>query len=98
MQLVAYNTNGDLFRAQSVVESDIERDKERMKSDTVEELTFQVMSDDEFDQYLESLPKPIIPDPDEELAEAITNATTLPELKAALLGNGTLARVKGRAK
>lgn len=44
-------------------------------------------------------PTPIvIPDPDEEIAEAIQAATTLSELKAALLGNGKLARVKGKMK
>lgn len=41
---------------------------------------------------------PIPSDPDVELAEAITNATTLAELKTALLGNGGLARVKGKLK
>jgi hypothetical protein len=38
------------------------------------------------------------PDPDEELAVAIQAATTLDELKTALLGNGKLARVKGKMK
>lgn len=39
------------------------------------------------------------PDPDAELATAITNATTLEELKKALTGtNGNLARVKGKLK
>jgi hypothetical protein len=37
-------------------------------------------------------------DPDAELAAAIQAATTLTELKAALLGNGKLARVKGKLK
>lgn len=41
----------------------------------------------------------VTPDPDVELATAITNATTLEELKKALLGyNGNLARVKGKMK
>lgn len=37
-------------------------------------------------------------DPDYELATAIANATTLEELKKALLGSGNIARVKGRMK
>lgn len=38
-------------------------------------------------------------DPDQEIAEAITSAKTLEELKKALLGNnGSIARVKGRMK
>jgi hypothetical protein len=41
---------------------------------------------------------PAEPDPDEELANAITNATTLDELKSALLGSGNVARVKGKMK
>lgn len=42
--------------------------------------------------------RPIPPDPDEELATAIQAATTLDGLKAALLGNGKLAQVKGKMK
>lgn len=42
--------------------------------------------------------RPIPPDPDVELAEAIEAATTIAELKAALLGNGKIARVKGKIK
>lgn len=42
--------------------------------------------------------RPIPPDPDAELATAIQAATTLDGLKAALLGNGKLARVKGKMK
>lgn len=42
--------------------------------------------------------RPVPPDPDEELAAAIQAATTLDGLKAALLGNGKLARVKGKMK
>lgn len=38
------------------------------------------------------------PDPDAELATAISSATTLAQLKDALLGNGKLARVKGKIK
>jgi len=38
------------------------------------------------------------PDPDVELATAISAATTIAQLKDALLGNGKLARVKGKIK
>ena len=40
----------------------------------------------------------IVPDPDVELATAISAATTIAQLKDALLGNGKLARVKGEIK
>jgi hypothetical protein len=42
-------------------------------------------------------PKPSPPDPDEELAAAIQAATTLDELKDALLGKFEKAKVKGKA-
>lgn len=42
--------------------------------------------------------QPLPTNPDVELAAAIQAATTLPELKAALLGNGGNARVKGKMK
>lgn len=41
-------------------------------------------------------PEAPLPDPDDELAAAITASTTLTELKAALLGNTRAAAVKGR--
>ena len=40
----------------------------------------------------------VMSDPDVELATAISAATTLTQLKDALLGNGKLARVKGKIK
>ena len=39
---------------------------------------------------------PVPPDPDRELAAAIEGATTLAELKAALLGQKSQGKVKGR--
>lgn len=52
------------------------------------------------DGTLTALPAPTPPtpppDPDDELAQAIAAATTLNELKAALLGHTTAAAVKGR--
>lgn len=54
-------------------------------------------SQTELDGELATLPVP--PDPDAELAAAIQAATTLTELKAALLGSGgKTARVKGKIK
>lgn len=41
---------------------------------------------------------PVTPNPDVELASAIQAATTLAELKSALLGNGKLAKVQGKMK
>jgi hypothetical protein len=47
---------------------------------------------------MEAQPKPPPqPDPDEELAAAIQAATTLDELKDALLGKFEKAKVKGKA-
>lgn len=54
-------------------------------------------SQTELDAEYAAIPKP--PDPDAELAAAITGATTIAQLKDALLGgNGRLARVRGRLK
>jgi hypothetical protein len=39
-----------------------------------------------------------LPDPDAELAEAINAATTITQLKAALLGENGVAKVKGKLK
>ena len=39
-----------------------------------------------------------LPDPDAELATAISAATTLTQLKDALLGKSGIAKVKGRTK
>lgn len=50
----------------------------------------------EIDAYKASLPIPL--NPDAELATAIQAAITLEELKAALLGSGKLASVKGKMK
>jgi hypothetical protein len=56
MQIVATKQNGDFFRAQSVSESIEEQEtvKTAMESDAGEELNFQVMSDVEFEQWLET--------------------------------------------
>jgi len=49
-------------------------------------------------EFTETSPPPPPPDPDEELAKAIEAATTLDELKAALLGRLGKAKVAGRLK
>ena len=56
-------------------------------------------TEEEFQVILGTQPKPPPqPDPDEELAAAITAATTLDQLKNALLGKvGKGARAKGKA-
>jgi hypothetical protein len=56
------------------------------------------VTDAEFQVIMEAQPKPpTAPDPDEELAAAITAATTLDQLKNALLGKlGKSAKVKGK--
>lgn len=46
----------------------------------------------------ELVPPPLPPDPDDELANAITAATTLEELKSALLGKFGKAKVAGKSK
>lgn len=59
-------------------------------TDVVEKLT-----QSEIDA-IENAPEP--PDPDAELATAIQNATTLDELKTALIGGNGKASAKGRIK
>lgn len=56
MQLVATKTTGEFFRAQTVTESVQEQEvvKAVMEADAGEELNFQIMTNAEFEEWLNS--------------------------------------------
>lgn len=56
------------------------------------------VTEEEYQVILDNQPKPIEHNIDMELEEAIENATTLEELKSALLGRNRNAKVKGKFK